>query len=94
METSPILLQVLQILAGGYGTSFSLEELTKLADSSIKSSNTYTGYLAAERANQALVLDVLLFLQKQGLIFLDFHTDYSVITIKGLLKIHPTVLSN
>ena len=94
METSPILLKVLQILAARYGMSCSLEELTQLVSPAVNSSIPFTDHLAFEKENQAILIDTLLLLHDQGLIFLNSDTDRSVITIKGLLKVHHTILSN
>ncbi|MCP2029895.1 hypothetical protein L1276_005089 [Flavobacterium sp. HSC-32F16] len=94
METSPILLKVLQILADRYASSCSLEELTKLITPVIKSSMSITDYLASEKENQASILDALVLLHDQGFIFLNSDTDQSVITIKGLIKINHYVLYN
>ena len=94
METSSIISKILQLLSVRYGISCSLEELTELVFNTTKSSNPSTNHLAHEKENQAVLLENLLMLNQQGLIFLDPDTDRSVITIKGLLKIHSRILCN
>lgn len=94
METSPILLKVLQILAARYGMSCSLEELTQLLSPTLNTSMPFTDHLAFEKENQAVIIDTLLLLHDEELIFLNTDTDRSVITIKGLLKVNHKILSN
>ncbi|SHL39131.1 hypothetical protein SAMN05444146_3693 [Flavobacterium johnsoniae] len=94
METSPVVLKVLQILAERYGTSCSLEELTRLVNQIVNTSMSFTDCLYVEKMHQSSVLDALLYLNDQGLIFLNSDTDRSVITIKGLMKVNHKVLCN
>ncbi|GAA4134816.1 hypothetical protein [Flavobacterium chungbukense] len=94
METSSILSKILQLLASRYGTSCSLEELAELVHNSAGSLKQSENLAEPEKEIQAQVLESLLQLNDQGLIFLDSDTDWSVITIKGLLKAHNRILCN
>ncbi|MFD2943353.1 hypothetical protein [Flavobacterium notoginsengisoli] len=94
METSPITPKVLQILSARYGMSCSLEELSQLICPALNSSLSFERSKASEKQNQAVILETLILLHDQGFIFLDSDTDRSVITIKGLLKIHNRILCN
>jgi hypothetical protein len=93
METSLIISKVLQILSAKYGMSCSLEELTQLTIPFVNSI-PFTDHMVSGKERQALILETLLLLNDQGLIFLNSDTDESVITIKGLLKINDKVLYN
>lgn len=92
METSPVILKVLQTLADRYGKSCSLEELTSLVHLKVHSSITDRLYAAKKR--QSFLLDALLYLDDQGFVFLNSDTDRSVITIKGLMKVNNKLLWN
>ncbi|PBJ05626.1 hypothetical protein [Flavobacterium sp. ACN6] len=94
METPPIFLKVLQILADRYGMSCSLEELTRLTGPAASKNMHYMDQSAFEKESQASILDMLLVLNDQGLIFLNPDNDRSVITIKGLIKVHHKILCN
>lgn len=94
METSSILSKILQLLASRYVTSCSLEELAELVHNSATSCKEPKNQAEPEKEIQATVLQSLLQLNDQGLIFLDSGTDRSVITIKGLLKANNRILCN
>ncbi|WP_289660253.1 hypothetical protein [Flavobacterium panacagri] len=94
METSPITLKILEILSARYGMSCPLEELSELIGPATNSSSASQSSTASEKEKQAVVLENLLLLHDQGFIFLDSGTDTSVITIKGLLKMHNRILCN
>lgn len=94
METSPIIPKVLQLLAARNALGCSLEELTQLIKPSVGSTISFRELTASEKENQASVLETLILLDEQGLIFLNSDTDRSVITIKGLLQIDDKVLCN
>lgn len=94
MEASSIILKILQLLSVRYGVSCSLEELTELVHNTASSSNPSGNHSEHEKENQAVLLENLLLLNEQGLIFLDPNTDRSVITIKGLLKTRNRILCN
>lgn len=95
METLPIfLIRVLQILAGRYGMSCSLEELTSLLSPVFNTSGSFPQNITTEKENQARVLDALLVLNDNGHIFLDSSTENSSITIKGLIKVHDKIFCN
>ncbi|MFH7018688.1 hypothetical protein [Flavobacterium sp. FlaQc-47] len=71
--------EILKILAQNSTKTFSLEELT---------SNIFSSYnKSQERENQARILDVLIFLESKGLIFLNSLTDESQVKIKTNLQI-------
>lgn len=71
-----------------------LEELTSLLNPIYNISRTSTDNTSTEKQNQARVLETLLFLNDEGLIFLNSDTDITTITIKGLIKINDKVLYN
>lgn len=95
METLPtFLVKILQMLADRYGMSCTLEELTSLLTPVF---NTYTPVkdsLADENQKQARVLDALIFLNKEGYIFLNSSSDESIISIKGLILVNNKVICN
>ncbi|AWK06370.1 hypothetical protein HYN56_19920 [Flavobacterium crocinum] len=74
--------------------SCSLEELTQLIIPNDGSSILSGEITATEKENQAAVLETLIQLDSQGLIFLDSDADRSVITTKGMLKVHNRILCN
>ncbi|MBW1656116.1 hypothetical protein K6T82_11175 [Flavobacterium sp. 17A] len=94
MGTSSIIQEILQILSVRYGMSCSLEELSQLIGPAVDTSKQTSSGNPAEKEKQALILETLILLHDRGLIFLDSATDRSVITIKGLLKIHNSILCN
>lgn len=94
METSVIIQKLLQTLAANYTKSCSLEELAQQAFPAFKGFPYHQGMFNAEKQKQAMLLETLMLLDQQGLIFLDSETDHSVITIKGMLKVNDTVLCN
>lgn len=94
METSAIIfIKILQILAGRYNMSFSLEEITQLI-TSVYNVPEFTQDINAQRENQSKLLDVLIAMDYEGYIFLNSSTDESVITLKGLIKINNKVFWN
>jgi hypothetical protein len=95
METFPnLFIKVLQILASNYGMSCTLDELTTLLTPLFNSSTVFSNNMSAEKENQAKVLDVLIHLNGQGLIFLNSTTDKSSISIKGLIKVNNKIICN
>lgn len=86
--------KILQILAGRYTTSYTLDELTSLLNPATNSSVPLTYRIYIDRENQARIIEALLLLNDQGHIFLNAQTEESCITIKGLLKINNTILLN
>lgn len=70
-------------LAQNYNKSFTLEELTKIVSSHFDLANSYSEDLSLEREKQAKVLDALIFLADNGLIFLNPLTDESSIKIRS-----------
>lgn len=94
METSSIIfIKILQILAGRYNMSFSLEEITQLI-TSVSNVPEFSQDINAQRENQSKLLDVLIAMDYEGYIFLNSNTDESVITLKGLIKINNKVFWN
>ena len=94
METSSIIfIKILQILAGRYNMSFSLEEITQLI-TSVSNVPEFSQDITAQRENQSKLLDVLIAMDYEGYIFLNSSTDESVITLKGLIKINNKVFWN
>ncbi len=69
------------------------EELTKLV-TSVPNVSKFDDDIAAERENQAKLLDALVFMNSEGYIFLNSDTDQSLITIKGLIIINNKILWN
>ncbi|WP_286971641.1 hypothetical protein [Flavobacterium sp. UBA4854] len=94
METSAIIQKVLQVLACSYARSCSLEELAQQVSPAFKSFQYAQGLLNAKKQKQVMLLETLMLLDQQGLIFLDPETDQSVITIKGMLQVNDKVLCN
>jgi hypothetical protein len=94
METSSyFFIRILNALAGRYNMKITFEELAKMIDLSTNISKSDDD-IYADRENQAQLLDALLLLDYEGLIFLNSYTDDSTITIKGLIKINSTVYWN
>jgi hypothetical protein len=71
--------KILKILTLDHTKSYTLEELTSIININ---SCELSDSKALEREIQALVLDTLIFLESDGLIFLDPLTDKSQIKIK------------
>lgn len=94
METSSITPKILQILSARYGMSCSLEDLIQLISPAANSSVSPGEIPVSEKEKQSVVLETLILLNDQGFIFLDSDTERSVITIKGLLKMHNRILCN
>lgn len=94
METSSyFFIRILNVLAGSYNMQITFEELAKMTYPSANISKSDDD-IYAERENQAELLDALLLLDYEGLIFLNSYTDHCTITIKGLIKINSTVYWN
>lgn len=94
MEASSVLyIKILQILARRYTMNFTLLELVKVAFPTANMSK-FTVDFAAQRENQAKMVDTLIMLEHEGYIFLNSYTDESSITIKGLIKINSKVFWN
>ncbi|KQO28666.1 hypothetical protein ASF10_22855 [Flavobacterium sp. Leaf82] len=95
METlSTFHIKILQILAVRYGMSCTLEELTSLLTPAIDITIAFSDYISIEKEKQATVLNALIVLDNEGLIFLNSSTDKSIITIKGMIKIDNTLFCN
>lgn len=94
MEPSSIFfIKILQVLAGKQTVGCTLEELAKLV-TSVSNVSKFTDNVAAERENQAKLLDILVLMNSEGYIFLNSDTDQSLITIKGLIQIEDKILWN
>jgi hypothetical protein len=94
MERPPFFfMKILHILANRYNMSFTLEELSRLT-TSVSNGAKFTIDIDAERKNQAELLDALIEMDYEGYIFLNFNTDESLITIKGLIKVNNTTFLN
>jgi len=95
METLPtFLIKVLQMLADRNGMSCTLEELTSLLTPVFNTSTPFKEIKSDKKENQAILLDALLFLNKEGYIFLNSSSDKSCITIKGLILVNNKVFWN
>lgn len=95
METSAVYCdRILSKLAQNYPRSFTLEELATLIMPVYNIRKTFTENVSTQRENQTKILDALIRLDNKGYIVLNGATDQSYITIKGLIKINNTVLSN
>ncbi|MFD2943254.1 hypothetical protein [Flavobacterium notoginsengisoli] len=94
METSTIIQKVLQVLASSYTKSCSLEELAQQVYPAFKGFEYAQGLLNAENHKQAMLLETLMLLDQQRLVFLDPETDQSAITIKGMMQVNDKVLCN
>lgn len=95
METLPLFhIQVLQLLAGRYGISCSLEEMTSFLAPVINAQKVSGGAVCSGWEFEATVLEALLVLNDKGHIFLNSGTDKSSITIKGMMAIKSKVLCN
>ncbi|WP_055092511.1 hypothetical protein [Flavobacterium aquidurense] len=95
METLSIFhIKILQILAGRYDMSITLEELTSLLSPVFNSQTVFIDNMPTEKKNQVIVLDALLVLNDQGYVFLNSDTDKSCITVKGLIQINNKILCN
>lgn len=86
--------KILSKLAQSYGKDFTLEELSALVIPRYNIRKTFTENIAAQRENQAKILDNLVLLDYEGYIVLNPATDESSITIKGLMKINNLVFCN
>lgn len=94
MEPSSIFfLKILRILAGKYSMGYTFEELAKFV-TAVPNISKFTDNIAAERENQAKLLDALVLMNSEGYIFLNSDTDQSLITIKGLIAINNKILWN
>ena len=94
MDTSLLFLtKILHTLAGRYGMCYTLEELTSILNPVLLVSSL-ADKISTEKENQAKVLEALILLNDDGLIFLNSDTDKSSITIKGLIKANNTVFCN
>jgi hypothetical protein len=85
---------ILSKLAQSYPRACALEELTALVIPAYNILKTFTENIAAQRENQAKLLDALMALDDMGYIVLNPATDQSRITIKGLIKINNRALCN
>ncbi|MFH7000927.1 hypothetical protein [Flavobacterium bizetiae] len=86
--------RILNKLAQSYPKDFTLEELATLLIPTYTILKTFTQNIAAQRENQAKLLDALILLDDQGYIVLNPLTEKSSITIKGLIKINSRILCN
>lgn len=86
--------RILSKLAQNYAKNFTLEELATLLIPKYTILKTFRENIAAQRANQAKILDALVLLDHQGYIVLNPVTDESSITVKGLIKINSMILCN
>jgi len=86
--------KILSKLAQSYAKSFTLDELSALVIPSYNISKSFTENIAAQRENQAKILNALILLDDKGYIVLDPATEQSSITIKGLIKINNRVFCN
>jgi len=86
--------RILGKLAQSYAKAFTLEELAALVIPSYNISKSFTQNIAAQRENQAKILNALILLDYQGYIVLNPDTEQSSITIKGLMKINNRILCN
>lgn len=86
--------RILNKLAQSYPKDFTLEELATLLIPTYTILKTFTQNIAAQRENQAKLLDALILLDYQGYIVLNPLTEKSSITIKGLIKINSRILCN
>lgn len=95
LETSSVYFdRILSRLAGCYPRAHALEELTALVIPPYNILRTFSQNIAAQRENQAKILDALILLEDQGYIVLNPSTDKSSITLKGLIKINNTTFCN
>jgi hypothetical protein len=95
METLPLFhIQVLELLAGRYGSGCSLEEMTSFLAPLINAQKVSGGAECSGREFEATVLEALLVLNDKGHIFLNSGTDKSSITIKGMMAIKSKALCN
>lgn len=95
METSFVYCdRILQKLAGSYPRTFTFEELAVLLIPAYNILKTFTENIAAQRENQAKILEALILLDDQRYIVLNPATDESSITVKGLIKINHTAFCN
>ena len=85
---------ILNKLAASYPKTCTLEELTAVVIPPYNVLRTFKENIAAQRQNQAKILDALIALEDQRYIVLNPATDESCITLKGLIKINHTVLCN
>ncbi|MCM0667704.1 hypothetical protein [Flavobacterium tyrosinilyticum] len=81
------------MLAGKYSMGYTFEELTKFV-TAVPNISKFTDNIAAERENQAKLLDALVLMNSEGYIFLNSDTDQSLITIKGLIAVNNKILWN
>ncbi|MDX6192001.1 hypothetical protein SGQ83_21835 [Flavobacterium sp. Fl-318] len=76
---------ILNILAQNPEKTYPFEDLNSMLITGLDQSLQES--LLIQRSNQAKVLDLLIMLDSEGFIILNFATDESIITIKGLIKI-------
>lgn len=86
--------RILSKLGQSYAKSFTLEELSVLLVPRYNIWKTFNENIAAQRENQAKILEALILLDYEGYIVLNTATDQSSITIKGLIKINNLVFCN
>lgn len=82
--------KILHILARTYSKIYSFEELAK----SLTPISKTSAKAPFERQIHAAILDDLILLESEGLIFLNPANDESHITIKGLIKINNKIFCN
>ncbi|MFC0776847.1 hypothetical protein [Flavobacterium sp. HJSW_4] len=95
MDTMPALfIKILELLSARYSGSVSLEELAIRAGSNLNIKDLFGEHVSLENRNQAAVLEALMQMHNEGLVFLNCITDESFITLKGLLAIDSKVYCN
>ena len=92
-KTTDFLILILRILSENHDKSLSLDELENYV--SLQQKNCFeNGKIAQQLENQSIILDHLILLDSQGLIFLDPETDRSSITAEGSQKLNSNILIN
>lgn len=86
--------RILNKLAQSYPKNFTLEELAAHIYPAYTILKTFTENIAAQRENQAEIVEALIFLDCEGYIILNPATDESSITVKGLIKINNMAFCN
>ncbi|KQO30722.1 hypothetical protein ASF10_22220 [Flavobacterium sp. Leaf82] len=76
--------KILKILTQNHDKTFTLEELTAIV---INNSSERLNNTPRKRENQARILDTIIVLESEGLIFLNSFTDESQINTRKYLKI-------
>lgn len=95
METSLFYVErILGKLAESYPGSCTLEELSALVMPPYNTLKTFAENISLQRENQAKILDALMLLEDQRYIVLNWATDESSITLKGLIRINTMAFCN